>query len=157
MGRLIDFLGMLAAVGMLCFVMLALVDTIPGTDEQYTARYSAYQAGETAREQARQETERVQAEQWNSTLRTWAWPTALGVVLVVMAVQFGRSHRHAQSEQTKRRALLMWYVANCLPAGTNAQIGTWRGELAVFDHDSGEIIPYDVAQLEVGGHRLLTD
>ena len=134
-----------------------LVSVIPVSEQEYTTRYEAYQSGETAREQARQETERVQAEQWNSTLRTWAWPTAAAVVLVVVAVQAGRSYRHKESEQTKRRALLVWYVANCLPPGTNVQIGTWRGELAVINHDDGEIIPYSVASLEVGGRRLLTD
>ena len=78
-------------------------------------------------------------------------------MLVVVAVQAGRSHRHAQSEQTKRRALLVWYTNRYLPPGTNAEILPWRGELSIIDHDSGEIIPYSVAQLEVSPHRLLTD
>ena len=143
-----------------CVASLAVVVLVFGaiieTEGEQTTRYTTQQQQETLREQARQATERVQAEQWGNTLRTWAWPTAAAVILVVVAVQAGRSYRHGQSEQTKRRALLVWYAQHHLP-DARVEIGQYRGELALIDHDSGEIIPYDVAQLEVGGHRLLTD
>ena len=152
--RLCGFIVYVAAcLAVLVIMTLAVVES----EGEQTTRYTAQQQQETLRERERQATERVQAEQWGDTLRTWAWPTAAAVVLVVVAVQAGRSYRHKESEQTKRRALLVWYVANCLPPGTNVQIGTWRGELAVINHDDGEIIPYSVASLEVGGRRLLTD
>lgn len=152
--RLLRFI--VYCVATLAVVLMVFV-AIMATEGQSTARYTIQQQQETLREQARQQGETAR---WQATIAAAPWVMAgagLTAVLVVVAVQVGRSHRHAQTEQTKRRALLMWYVANYLPAGTNAQIGTWRGELAVFDHDSGEIIPYSVASLEVGGRRLLTD
>lgn len=127
----------------------------------YTDRYQAYQDGLVAREQeqtrrvqAQEETERVQSEQWNATLRQWAWPTALAVILVVIAIQAGRSHRHRETEVTRRRALLVMYMGHMLP-GAHAAIGMYRGELAIINHDDGEIIPYDVAEIELSANRLL--
>ena len=142
----------IACLAVLVIMTLAVVES----EGEQTARYTTQQQQETLREQARQATERVQAQEWGATMRVWAWPTAAAAVLVVIAVQAGRSHRHAQSEQTRRRALLVWYAQHHLP-DARVEIGQYRGELALIDHDSGEIIPYDVAQLEVGGHRLLTD
>lgn len=141
-----------------------IVNTLTSSTYQdgYTARYQSYQAGETAREQeitrrvqAQQETERVKSEQWNETARTWAWPTAIAVILVVVAVQAGRTMRHRETEVTKSRALLAVYMAHMLP-GANASIGMYRGELAIINHDDGgEIIPYSVAEIELSANRLL--
>ena len=141
-----------ACLAIVVIVTMAIIDT----EGEQTTRYTMQQQQETLREQARQETERVQAQEWGDTLRTWAWPTAAAVVLVVVAVQAGRSHRHAQSEQTKRRALLVWYAGHYLPPGANVELLDWKGELSIVDHDGEQIIPYSVAQLEVGGHRLPT-
>ena len=127
--------------------------TSPTYQGNYTARYEAYQAGETARAQARAETERVQAEQWNATLRQWAWPAAAGVTLVVVAVQAGRTFRHRESERTRRRALLLLYAQAYLPVGAQVQIIDYRGDLALVDHDAGEIVPYSVAALTVAAER----
>ena len=121
----------------------------PTYQDGYTARYEAYQAGETARAQAREETERVQSEQWNATLRQWAWPSAAGAILIVVAAQAGRTLRHRESERTRRRALLLLYAREYLPADTRVQIIDYRGDLALADHDAGEIIPYSVAALTV--------
>ena len=152
--RLCGFIVYCAA----CAALLVIIAmALPGVEAEHTARYNMQQQQETLREQARQQGETAR---WQATTAAAPWVIAAGgltAVLIVAAVQVGRSHRHAQSEQTKRRALLVWYVANCLPPGTNVQIGTWRGELAVINHDDGEIIPYSVASLEVGGRRLLTD
>ena len=121
----------------------------------------AVEAGRTARALAAQETRQIQAQEWNSTLRSIgdnaaviaAWAAA-AAVLVVAAVQAGRTLRHAQTERTRRRALLAWYIAQRLPAGAHAEIVTHRGQLAVADHDAGEIIPYPVAQLEMARTRF---
>ena len=141
-----------ACAALLVIIALAL----PGVEAEHTARYNMQQQQETLREQARQQGETAR---WQATTAAAPWVIAAGgltVVLVEVAVQAGRSHRHAQSEQTRRRALLVWYAQHHLP-DARVEIGQYRGELALIDHDSGEIIPYDVAQLEVGGHRLLTD
>lgn len=153
-GRLLGFLAYCAASVM---VVVMLVSIIPVTEREYTARYTAGQQEETRRVQAQEETERVQAEQWNQTLQQWAWPTAAAVILVVVAIQAGRTTRQWQSERTKRQALLVWYMGHMLPPGARAEIGTWRGDLAIIDHDSGEIIPYAVAQLEAPAYALLED
>ena len=116
----------------------------------YTARYNTYQREETARVQAQEETARVQSAQWNATLQQWAWPSAAGAILIVVAVQAGRTFRHRESERTKRRALLLLYARTCLPPSTRVQIIDYRGEPALADHDAGEIIPYSVAALTVG-------
>jgi hypothetical protein len=125
----------------------------PTYQEGYTARYQAYQDGETARAQAREETERVQSEQWNATLRQWAWPSAAGAILIVVAAQAGRTLRHRESERTRRRALLLLYARAYLPADAQVQIIDYRGDLALVDHDAGEIVPYSVAALTVAAER----
>jgi hypothetical protein len=121
----------------------------------------AVEAGRTARALAAEQSRQVQAQEWNATLRAFgdnaaviaAWAAA-AAVLVVAAVQAGRTLRHAQTERTRRRALLAWYIAQRLPAGAHAEIVTHRGQLAVADHDAGEIIPYPVAQLEMARTRF---
>ncbi len=121
----------------------------------------AVEAGRTARALAAEQTRQVQAQEWNATLRAFgdnaaviaAW-AAVAAVLVVVAVQAGRTHRHTESERTRRVALLGVYIAQMLPPGAHAEIATVRGGLAVVDHDRGEIIPYSVAQLEMAQRRL---
>lgn len=120
----------------------------------------AVEAGRTARALAAQQTRQVQAQEWNATLRAFgdnaatvaAWAAA-AAVLVVVSVQAGRTRRHTESERTRRAALLGLYIARYLPAGARAEVVTVRGELAVVDHDRGEIIPYAVAQLEMAQAR----
>ena len=119
------------------------------------------EAGRTARYLAAQETQRVQAQEWNTTLRSFGQVAAIvsvalaaAGVLVVAAIQAGRTLRHQETERTRRVALLSAYIAQMLPAGAHAEIVTVRGGLAVVDHDAGEIIPYPVAQLEMAQRRL---
>lgn len=133
--RLMGYLAWLAACVALYYIMAdAIVRVAPVVEANHTARVVAQEAGATARWQAT--TGAVAA------VAPWA---ALGAVLIVAAVQAGRSVRHWQTERTRRRALLALYMARCLPQGTSAQIVTWRGELAVADHDAGEIIPWQEA------------
>lgn len=121
----------------------------------------AVEAGRTARALAAEQSRQVQAQEWNATLRAFgdnatviaAWAAA-AAVLIVAAVQVGRTRRHTESERTRRVALLSAYIAHMLPPDAHAEVGTVRGELAVVDHDRGEIIPYGVAALEVTQRRL---
>lgn len=149
--RLIGFVAYcIASVLMVALLM----GPIPEIERQYTARYNTYQQEETLRTQAREATERVQAEQWNATLRTWAWPTAAGVILVVAAVQGGRTVRHWQAEKTRRRALLVWYANRYLP-GADVEILPYHGELSIINHTGAEIIPYSRAAAQMPAHMLL--
>ena len=107
--------------------------------------YPAAQAAETAQRLAREQTARVQAEQWGATVRGWAWPAAGIAVLIVVAVQTGRTLRHRESERTRRTTLLMLYARQMLPPGAQVEVLPYRGDLALADHDAGEIIPYAVA------------
>ena len=78
----------------------------------------AVEAGRTARALAAQETRQIQAQEWNATLRSLgqagtivAVAVAAAAVLLVAAVQAGRTLRHRESERTRRVALLSAYVA----------------------------------------------
>lgn len=155
--RLISFIAYCATCVALFFL---LVSVIPEMETAYTNRFNAYQQQETLRTQAREETAQAWAAQLGDTARTWAWPAAIGAILIVAAVQAGRTLRHRETEVTRRRALLALYMARMLPPGSNAQIGTWQGQLAVINHDDEdgiEIIPWEVAQIEMSAARLLTD
>lgn len=117
-------------------------------------------AAQTARHLAEQQTQRVHLQEWNATLRSAGdnlahvvMAATLAGVLVVAAVQAGRTLRHQESERTRRVALLRDYIARYLPAGARAEVITHRGDLAVVDHERGEIIPYPVAQLEMAQAR----
>lgn len=150
MTRLIGFAIYCATCVLLVGMLFA---TIPGMEREYTTRYNAWQAGETARVQAREATERVQAEQWGATVQTWAWPAAIGAAAIVVAVQAGRTIRHRDTERTRQRALLLLYARQELPPGTRigrgqgVEIIPWDGELALVDHSAEAIVPYSVAAL----------
>ncbi len=77
-----------------CLLAAALYATFANA---VTEMYPAAQAAETAQRLAREETARVQAEQWGATVRGWAWPAAGIAVLIVVAVQTGRTLRHRES------------------------------------------------------------
>lgn len=151
--RLISFIVYCATCVALFFL---LVSVIPAMETAYTARFNERQRQETLRTQEREETNRAWAAQLGDTARTWAWPAAIGAILIVAAVQAGRTLRHRETEVTRRRALLALYMARMLP-GANAQISTYQGQLAVINHDDGEIIPWEVAQVEMHASHLLTD
>ena len=121
----------------------------------------AIEAGRTARALAAEQSRQIQAQEWNATLRAFGQVAAIvsvalaaAGVLVVAAIQAGRTLRHQETERTRRVALLSAYIAQMLPAGAHAEIVTVRGGLAVVDHDAGEIIPYPVAQAEMARWRL---
>lgn len=144
MARLLGFIVYCAACVLMVGMLFAAIPTI---EREYSARYATWQREETARVQAREETERVQAEQWGATVRAWAWPAAIGAILIVVAVQAGRTIRHRDTERTRQRALLLLYARQTLPPGAHVEVLPWRGELALVDHDGGEIVPYSVAAL----------
>ena len=141
-----------------CVAMVSLlVSVIPQMETAYTARFNERQRQETLRTQAREETAQAWAAQLGDTARTWAWPAAIGAILIVAAVQAGRTLRHRETEVTRRRALLALYMARMLPPGASAKIITYQGQPALLDCAAGEIIPWEVAQIEMDAARLLTD
>lgn len=152
--RLIAFIFYCATCVALFFL---LVSVIPDMEQQYTARFNERQRQETLRTQAREETARTWAAQAGATARVWAWPAAAGAILIVAAVQAGRTFRHRETEETRRRALLALYMARMLPDGARVEILPYRGQLAIVNHDDGEIIPWQTAQIEMAAARLLTD
>lgn len=154
------------------FLILAHAMTSPVYQSNYSARYSAYQAGETTRRQAEEQTRRVQAEQFGDTLRTWGmWGGGvLSVALVagagsytVVQWQRERTRRHSMTEQ--RRIALAWIAANggqqrLADGSTRYRIGiypTGAGrEYGVLDAAAGEFVPLRVAAAELPAAALLT-
>ncbi len=126
--------------------------------------YPTAQAAETARYLADQRTQTVQAQQWGATMRSLgesaavvaAW-AAVAAASIVAAVQWGRTLRHRDSEQSRRVALLMLYAREALPPGARVEVLPYRGELVLCNHDAGEIIPYPVARAELAQRRLLVE
>ena len=97
----------------------------------------AQEAGKTAREQA-----------WQQTLQANG-PWAFGaVVLVVVAVQAGRTWRHREDRQAETRRLLVAYVAQNYLPGERVQIETRAGRLALVDYERREVIPADVIEAQ---------
>lgn len=127
--RLIAYIAYCAAAVALYYILAtALVEMTP-----------VIEAERTARALAEQETEQVQAQQWGETLRVGlAWGAA-AVVLVVVAVQAGRTLRHVHSERTRQRALLLLFARQHLP-GRNVRVEAvgWRGDLVLRDYDKME-------------------
>ena len=153
MARAFACLFSCAALVAIYYIFADAITTItPVLETERTARHLASQ--QTA--QAWAQTYQAWGAQLGDTVRTWAWPAAIGAILIVAAVQTGRTLRHRETEVTRRRALLALYMARMLP-GANAQISTYQGQLAVINHDDGEIIPWEVAQIEMSAARLLTD
>lgn len=155
MNNLLRAIVVLAGMAVLFAVWVVFSDVI--VDMQ-----AASLAAETTRYVAAQQTERVQSQEWNTTVRSLgdsaatilAW-SAAAVAVMVLSIQAGRTLRHQESERTRRTALLAAYIDRFLP-DANAEVCAWRGQPAIMDHDSGEIIPYSVAQLEMSQARRLT-
>ena len=113
----------------------------PEYQGEVTERYIAMQENRTAREQA-----------WQQTLQTNG-PWAFGaIVLVVAAVQAGRTFRHRDTMQAETKRILLAYVAaNYLP-GERVRIEQRDGRLALVDYERREVIPADV--IEAQWHQL---
>ena len=170
MSRFLSTLVGLAAIVFCVLLAVAMLDAISSP---------TYQDALTARYEARQAAERVRAEQWNETARTWgAWGAGALVIVAVTGVggwavvewQRERSKRHVASEtQTTQRVLigsqrdvaLAWIAANYpnaarLPEARRPYVGTWRNTLGVFVPDTNEFIPWQVARAELPARALLS-
>lgn len=148
MGKVTMFFDMVAATAIALFVGFVVVNTMTSItyQEGYTARYSAYQQGMTQRVQAEQQ---GATARWQATTAAAPWVVGgagLTAVLVVAAVQWGRTRRHGETEETRRRALLVLYARQYLP-DSRTEITHRGGELVIIDHDSREVIPEHVALL----------
>ena len=107
-------------------------------------RYAAYEAIRIAQEQGK--TAREQA--WQQTLQTNGPWAAGAVVLVVVAVQAGRTWRHREDRQAETRRLLVAYVAaNYLP-GERVRIEQRGGQLALVDYERKQVIPAGVIEAQ---------
>lgn len=111
-------------------------------------RYAAYEAIRIAQEQGR--TAREQA--WQQTLQTNGPWAAGAIVLVVVAVQAGRTWRHREDRQAETRRLLVAYVAQNYLPGERVRIEQRGGRLALVDYERKQIIPADVIEAE---YRML--
>ena len=112
-------------------------------------RYAAYQAIRIAQEQGKTEREIA----WQQTLQhngPWA---AGAIVLVVVAVQAGRTWRHREDRQAETRRLLVAYVAQNYLPGERVRIEEQRGQLAIVDYERRQVIPAGVIEAE---YRMLT-
>lgn len=136
------------------FLLVALVaGVIPITEAEYTTRYLAYQAGETARQLAEQETARVQAAQWGETLRVWAtWSSgALAVVAaaaaaawVIIQWQRERTARHVVSAQAQ---VCIAYIAAF--GGRMGRLGSREGVYLEAPDGGREFVPWQIAEAEL--------
>jgi uncharacterized protein involved in response to NO len=102
-----------------------------------TARIVAAEQGKTAREQA-----------WQQTLQTNGPWVAGAVVLVVVAVQAGRTWRHREDRQAETRRLLVAYVAQNYLPGERVRIEQRGGRLALVDYERKQVIPADVVETQ---------
>ena len=169
MSRFLSTLVGLAAIVFCLLLGIAMLDTISSP---------TYQAGLTARYEARQQTERVRAEQWGETQRTLGtWGAGALAVVVIAGVggwavvewQRERSKRHATSETeatsrvmigSQRDVALAWIAANYpnaarLPEARRPYVGTLDNTLGVFVPDKNEFVPCDVARAELPARALL--
>ena len=169
MGRFLSTLVGLAAVVFCVMLSVAMLDTISSP---------TYQQGLTARYEARQETERVRAEQWGETQRTLGtWGAGALVIVAVAGVggwavvewQRERSKRHVASETqatsrvligSQRDVALAWIAANYpnaarLPEARRPYVGALNNTLGVFVPDTSEFVPWQVARAELPARALL--
>jgi hypothetical protein len=105
-------------------------------------RYDAYQAIRIAQEQGK--TARDAA--WNETLQVNVPWAAGALVLVVVAVQAGRTWRHREDRQAETRRLLVAYVAATYLPGERVRIEERGGRLALVDYERKQVIPADVVE-----------
>ena len=138
----------LAAMGFCVWLAVAMLGAI--TDP-------AYQGGLTARYEARQQTEQVQAREWGATARTglmWGGGALAACVVAgaggwaVVEWQRERSKRHTTSAQER---VVLAYIAQY-----GGRAGELDGESGVFLDASGEFVPWQVARAELPATALLT-
>ena len=149
MSRFLSTLVGFAAVVFCIMLGVAMLDAISNP---------TYQDALTARYEARQQTERVRAEQWGETTRTLGtWGAGALVIVAVAGVggwavvewQRERSRRHVASVGAQERVILAYIAAY---GGRAGQLG---GEAGVFLDASREFIPWKVARAELPARALL--
>ena len=140
-----------------CVLLVGLLmSVIPGMEAAYTTRYQAHQAAQTARHLASQQTAQAWAAQFGDTARTLAMWGAVAAVAIVVAVQAGRTSRHAATQRTEERRILLLYAAQYLP-GVNVQIRTVEGVPTLLDYSTRQAVPLPVAERALMARGLLVD
>lgn len=156
--------GVVAVAAMICVVVTYIVMARAITSPELTARYLADRAARTQVQTERERTERIRAQEWNETARTYgAWGAGALVVAVVTAGgawavvewQRNRTARHVASEtQTTQRVLigaqrdvlLRWMELHGTPGAYLGKLGSTPG---VFLPESGEFVTADRCRLEL--------
>ena len=128
-----------AFLAVMAFAMLRVSE--PEYQGEVTARYIAMQENRTAREVA-----------WQQTLQVNGPWFAMGVVLIVAAVQAGRTFRHRDTMQAETKRILLAYVAQHYLPGERVRIEQRSGTLAIVDYERREVIPAGV--IEAQWHQL---
>ena len=143
MSRFLSTLVGFAAVVFCLLLGIAMLDAISSP---------TYQDALTARYEARQQTERVRAEQWGETQRTLGtWGAGALVIVVVTGVggwavvrwQEERSKRHVASVSAQERVILAYIAAY------GGRAGEFDGVPGVFLDTSREFVPWQVARAEL--------
>ncbi len=146
MWRVLDAIFAFLAI----FLLVALLaGVIPITEAEYTTRYLAHQAGETARQLAEQETARVQAAQWGETLRVWGIAAAVmlaaaAAAWVVIQWQRERTARHVVSAQAQ---VCLAYIAAF--GGQMGRLGSREGVYLEAPDGGREFVPWQIAEAEL--------
>lgn len=166
------FLGALLSLGVALYLGYVLLGAMTSTTYQanFTTRYEAYQAGETARELARQQARETEAAQWGETMRTWGtWGGGALAVVAVAGVccwafvrgEEERTRRTYIQEanatdrlriSTSRQIMLAWIAQAGYPDARPGQLG---GVPGVLIPSLREFVPLDVCRAELSAARLL--
>lgn len=124
-----------AFLGVIAFALFRLSE--PLYQGEVTERYIAMQENRTEREVA-----------WQQTLQANG-PWFFGaVVLVVIAVQAGRTFRHRDTMRAETRKVLVAYMAQHYLPGERVRIEERGGRLALVDYERREVIPADVIEAQ---------
>jgi hypothetical protein len=121
------------------------------------AGYIARENAETERTRITQENETARAEALAETLRQWALAGASAAVLIVTAIQAGRTARHVATERRRERQILMLFAARFLPGPGDVRVETvgFGRRLVLRDYDNGVQYPPEVAAAALMQRGLL--
>ena len=146
MARTFAYLICCAALVAVYYIFADAVTTIaPVMEAERTARYLAGQ-----------QTARVWAEQFGDTARTLAmWGTVTAAAIVV-AVQLGRTARHAATQRAEERRILLLYAAQYLPRA-QVEVRMVEGVPTLLDYSTRQAVPLPVAERALMARGLLVD
>lgn len=119
--------------------------------------YLARESAETERTRIEQQNETARAEALAETLRQWALAGASAAVLIVAAIQAGRTVRHVATERRRERQILLLFAARFLPGPGEVRVETvgLGRRLVLRDYDSGVQYPPEVAAAALMQRGLL--